>query len=351
MKRRVWILLSLCLVLSGCKSPYSGSYVSVTPYEKKVVSAGSQSDSVSDYRNLYSALEQITAEGIYKSVIPADSYAPESLEEDLQRAIAELLAKNPVASYAVRKIDYEIGKNDGLTAVSVRVHYAHDRAEILKIKHVEDMDQAIRTISTALNQCDRNVVLKVAHYEALDLVQVVESYARRNPHQVMEMPQVEVNTYPKTGESRVVELRFFYKTSRDSLKAMQEEVQPVFTSAALYVKGGAPDREKYSQLYSFLLERYDYQIRSSITPVYSLVCHGVGDSKAFALTYSVMCRQAELECMMVTGTYQGQSHYWTMICDEEQYYHLDLLNGSFEPKTDAQMTGYVWDYSAYPACK
>ena len=351
MKRTVWILLSLCLFLAGCKSPYSGNYVSVTPYEKKVVSAGSQSDSVSDYRNLYSALEQITAEGIYKSVIPARSYAPESLEEDLQRAIDELLAKNPVASYAVRKIDYEIGKNDGRTAVSVRVHYAHDRAEILKIKHVDNMDQAIRTISTALNQCDRNVVLKVAHYEPRDLVQVVENYARQNPHQVMEMPHVEVNTYPETGESRVVELRFFYKTSRDSLRTMQEEVQPVFTSAALYVTADAPDREKYSQLYSFLMERYDYQIRSSITPVYSLVCHGVGDSMAFALTYSVMCHEAGLECMVVTGTYRGQSHYWTMICDEGEYYHLDLLSGSFEPRTDAQMTGYVWDYSAYPACK
>ena len=41
-----------------------------------------------------------------------------------------------------------------------------------------------------------------------------------------------------------------------------------------------------------------------------------------------------------------------MICDNGTYYHLDLTrckeDGSFCERTEGSMTGYVWDYSAFP---
>ena len=45
------------------------------------------------------------------------------------------------------------------------------------------------------------------------------------------------------------------------------------------------------------MERYDYRIETSITPAYSLLRHGVGDSRAFAVVYAAMCQQAGLECL------------------------------------------------------
>ena len=45
---------------------------------------------------------------------------------------------------------------------------------------------------------------------------------------------------------------------------------------------------------------------------------------------------------------------WNMICEDGVYYHVDLTqckeNGGFREKADADMKGYVWDYSAFPAC-
>ncbi len=46
---------------------------------------------------------------------------------------------------------------------------------------------------------------------------------------------MEVGLYPDSGTSRVVELKFTYQTSRDSLRQMQPQVQRVFDSAALYI--------------------------------------------------------------------------------------------------------------------
>ena len=104
--------------------------------------------------------------------------------------------------------------------------------------------------------------------------------------------------------------------------------------------------------FGFLTERFDYKMDTSITPSYSLLYHGVGDSRAFAEVYAAMCRQAGLECMIVTGTRDGAPWTWNMVRDGGEYYHVDLLrnSGNFREYTDMEMTGYVWDYSAYPSC-
>ena len=167
----------------------------------------------------------------------------------------------------------------------------------------------------------------------------------------MEIPQTTVNIYPEEGVERIVELKFSYQNSRDALRGMQIQVSPVFTSAVLYVSGDGTEYEKFTQLYSFWMERYDYQLETSITPAYSLLRHGVGDYKAFANVYAAVCREAGLDCVTVSGTREGEPRYWNLIQENGVYYHLDLLQssdaGHFRKMTEAEMQGYVWDYSAY----
>jgi len=118
-------------------------------------------------------------------------------------------------------------------------------------------------------------------------------------------------------ENKDMELTFTYQTSRDALRQMQSQVKPVFDAASLYVSGDGEDRQKLSQLYAFLMERFDYKIETSITPAYSLLRHGVGDSRAFATVYAAMCRLAGLECMTVTGTHAGDPWTWNIVLDEK----------------------------------
>ena len=129
----------------------------------------------------------------------------------------------------------------------------------------------------------------------------------------------------------------------------------MFAAAKLYVSGDGEAREKFSQLYAFLMERFeDYTLETSLTPAYSLLIHGVGDAKAFATVYSAMCRQAGLECITVGGTRNAEAWYWNIVRDGDVYYHVDLLqcssNNAYEEQTDKEMGGYVWDFSAYPVC-
>ena len=351
MRCRMLILLLACSLLLGGCGWLDGSYVSVKPHQGQ--SGGIRTDNltVSDYQELLTVLEEVVAKGTESCVINVVGYEQDALEENLESAARHIQKIYPVGAYAVEEMSYEIGSNVGKIAIALDISYRHSRTEIRKIHHADNMEDVRSLVGQALEDYDPVLVLQIEPYEQADYAQIVENYAQRNPQKVMETPQVTAEIYG-IGHSRVVELTFSYQTSREALRLMQAQVQPVFESAVLYVSGEGAQMQKYSQLYAFLMERFDYTVETSITPAYSLLRHGVGDSRAFATVYAAMCRDAGLECMVVTGTHSGEPRIWNMICAEEMYYHVDLLRSNaqsgFEALLDEEMTGYVWDYSAYP---
>lgn len=346
-----FVLALLCL--AGC-SWMEGSYVSVTPH---VVTPGQAEDNtvqISNYSQLRNALTDLIDAGATHGVFSLIDYPQEKIATDMSLSISYVRNNYPIGAYAVEDVEYEYGSGGSQNALSVDITYRHGKSEINRIQTVRGITGAQNAISAALRLCSSSTVLQITNYEDTDFAQLTADYAADHPEIVMETPQVTYQVYPSTGDVRIVEIVFTYQTSRESLRSMQSSVSPVFSSAELYVTSDADDHTKFSQLYTFLTERFDYTIETSITPSYSLLCHGVGDSKAFAQVYAAMCRQVDLECMVVSGTRDGVSHFWNIIRDGEVYYHVDLLRafqeGGYRQKADADMQGYVWDYSAYPQC-
>lgn len=354
-KRFVAVLLAICLTLSGCSFwLLDGEYVYTQPHENDDSLTENATVHAENYSQLYNALAAMVEIGQIQGVIFVSSYDQNNVAADAKRAARELLAEHPIAAYAVEGISAEPGKTGGEDALAVEITYHHDRAEIQQIKEVSTIRQASDRIKYAVGSCDVGVVLLVRNYEPVDFVQIVEDYAVEYPEYVIEQPRVTVNVYPDSGTSRVVEVKFSYQNSRDDLKEMQSKVQTMFTSASLYVSADKLEYDKFYHLCTFMMERFEFQIENSITPAYSLLLHGVGDHRAFATVYAAMCARENLECYVVNGTRDGAAHTWNILCIDGVYYHVDLLRSNvyseFITLYDNQMTGYVWDYDAYPAC-
>lgn len=354
MKRTaIVVLLALCLVLTGC-GWMDGAYISVTPHREQDTFTNEKTVSASNYGELRSVLEEMIRSGVESTVINVSRYNQSLVNNGIQTAVRHARYTYPLGAYAVDEITYEIGTNAGKPAIAVNITYLRSRIEIQKVRTVRTMDEATSAITEALDECEPSIVLLVERYGETDLAQLVTDYAAENPQTVMETPQVTAAVYPDSGTARVIELTFAYENSRESLRLMQNQVAPVFASAALYVSGDGEDYQKFSQLYAFLMERFDYEITTSITPSYSLLRHGVGDNRAFATVFAALCRRAGLECQVVTGTRDGEPWNWNIVKDGENYLHVDLLRcsqtGGFRECSDGEMVGYVWDYSAYPAC-
>lgn len=351
MKRYRIILICLAALLLGGCSWMDGSYLSVKPHMGQNVSTQAKVRTASNYLQLRTALEEMVDSGVENAVINVAGYRTDLVEEGVANAVLHTKQRYPLGAYAVEDISYEIGTSSGMPAVLVNISYIHGRSEIRTIKNADDMTDVKELVSEAMNQCSNGIVVLVKLYEATDLQQHVEDYMRSNPDIVMELPQVAVGIYPDAGSNRILEVKFTYETSRDTLRLMQQQVQRVFASAQLYINSDAATEQKCAQLYTFLMERFDYTMQTSITPFYSLLNHGVGDQEAFATVYAAMCNQAGVECSVVSGTRNGRSWYWNIVQEDGVNYHVDLIrcseSGSFRWLTDDQMEAYVWDYSAY----
>lgn len=345
------LLLVLSMLLSGCSYWMRGSYSSIKPHTEPSNQTGKPTIEVSDYAELVAALVYMVESGTESGVLSLRYDTAEQVRTDMDSAIRSVCRDDPFAAYAVEQIRYSLGTGTDRKAVTVQISYLQNRMQIAKIQRVQTMEQVKQIVAQCLDACDAGVVLYLENQEAIDYAQLVADYALNYPQRVMEEPEVTVHLYPENGKKKIVELKFSYQTSRAELRTLQNKVTPVFSSALQYVQGNQTAQEKAERLYTFLMERYVYNIQTSITPAYSLLLHGVGDNRAFAMVYGAMCRQAELPCRVVTGTRGGTPWVWNAVQIDGTYYYLDLLrcseNGAFRLYTQQEMTDYVWDYSAY----
>ena len=340
------------LLCCGC-SWLDGSYVSVTPHQVGYLRTDDEPFVVSSYPQLRSALMGMVDSGAERALITLVNYPADEVVSDMENAIGYVSAIYPIGSYAVDTISYEQSVT-GQDAISVTVSYRRSKSDIDQIRNVRGTKGADDAIAEALQECQRAIVLQITGYEEADFAQLAEDYCFLHPDIVMEPPFVTYRVYPDQGPVRILEMQFAYRTSRDKLRSMRAEVEPVFSSAQLYVSPEAADDVKLSQLYNFLMQRADYSFQNSITPAYSLLSYGIGDSRAFADVYGAMCRQVGLEAMTVSGTCRGESRFWNIVRSGDRFYHIDLLRGyegeGFRLYGDSDMADYVWDYSACPEC-
>lgn len=350
-KSVITLFVLISLLLSGCNSWMNGSYTSVHPHKEQNVLPEEPLEEPENYEDILLILTKMVQYGQQKQTISMVEME-EGWEEYMDEVVDYVHNVYPLGAYAVSDIDYEIGTSFGRPALAVEISYHRSIAEIGAVQEAENANQLADILYHALRTMATRVAVCVENYQETDFAQMVRDYAMRYPQYVMEEPRVSATIYPQNGKDRVIELYFTYDTGRDALLRMQEQVSLVFSSSELYVSGESTTIEKYGQLYYFLMiNRHDYSVQTSITPAYSLLLHGVGDSKAVATVYAAMCREAGLNCETISGTRAGQAWHWNIIKVNGNTYHVDLLRcheqGRFFYKAPKEMTDYVWDYSEY----
>ena len=350
MKRMMALLILLGLLLSGCSYWMNGSYSSVEPHIDPANHSGKPAVNVGSYEELVSSLAAMVENGAESGILSIQ-YDAADARVDMDKAIREVRQNNPFAIYAVEDIGYVLGASGSRKAVSLQINYLQNRERTNTIQRVQSLAQVEQAVAQRLDACATELVLYLENQEQLNFAKMVADYSLLYPQRVMESPEVVVNLYPEQGEKQIVELKFIYQSSQAQLRTLQNRVAPVFSSAFQFVAGEWTTREKAERLYNFLMERYEYSIQPSITPAYSLLLHGEGDSRAFAMVYAAMCRQAKMECRVVSGTRQGEQWTWNAILIDGAYYYLDLLrcndDGGFALHTQEEMVGYGWDQSAF----
>lgn len=356
MKWKMAVLLGLTAVfLSGCAGWKSGSFASVSPHAGQYTQEEPvELDQVATYADLRDAVLDMAHEAAETCLLGVDNYEG-NLEEDVDSAIAYVKLQDPIGAYAIARLSYRFDRIGSENVVILEGTYRHSRAEIAGIESARYGATADRKLADALDSFAPSVTLMIYGYQETDFAQKVEEYARENPDVVMERPKIDVRIYPQEGTTRVVELTFDYETSRDSMWTMRGAVETYFSSAEGYVSMAENDFTKADRLYAFLAELLSENQEPSLTPTYSLLCQGIGDSAAAADVYAAMCWKAGISCMRVDGTRDGEPWSWNIVRIGDSYAHVDLRSGRREDGTiflgDEDMEGYTWDTETSHQCE
>lgn len=355
----LFLLLALCVGLTACDRWVKNDYSVITPHVEQPPSESAPSQqeqppTVSNRTELRGAVLSFIRNWTEQGSIFVRAYQG-NISEDLQETILYATQEDPIGAYAV---DYMDAEYNGTDRIGVNIVFRRSAAEVDAIVTVSGNSSACAKIQQALEAFDISLTLRIRNYQEMDFAQYIRSYSLQHPETVAALPEVSAEVYPKEGETRILELHFSYSVSRDEMRLMQSSVDTILSSASSYIRSGKDDLQKARLLYRFLTARFTYSLSEEVptTPAYSLLCLGKAHSLSFASVFYAECIAANLDCLIVTGSKDGEAYYWNLLRVEGEYYHVDLMRSLTREESELRLLyspelsqeDYVWDASLYP---
>lgn len=344
------LLLAMSL-LCGCGIRWSDSYQTIKPHEDGYMgTAQVNTVTASSHYSVLTALRNAVNDHRPDANLDVSQYVGD-LEQELPDLILEL-KKEPIPSFAVRNITYELVEIGARRMAIVQIDYRRTQEEVAEIRTLWGIPALEREICNALDEAVPTMTILMHGYSAVNMNEVASKYYEEHLDSIMECPSIGAEIYPGTGSVRILELKFHYDHTQQELLDMRRETQSMLSSAAGYVRGQADERTKAERLYALLRPLISEEVTTS-TPIYSLLCLGEGDSSSVATVFHILCSQASLNCLVVDGTLNEEPHSWNMLEIDGRYYHLDIMESLDSWSLDLhydddEMGRYEWDYDAYP---
>lgn len=355
MKKRAILctLLSGSLLLSGCSSILQRSYSSVTLHSAApVVESDKLTIRVESYQDLVNALLYHITQGRETGTIRLYNY-PYDVERDLEAACKEVIFEDPLGSYAVEHISYDITPIVSCYEATVHLTFRRTTDQIAKILSVTGTSSIRAKLQKALSAYQDNVVLRINYLDDEDsyLTQLLKEAYYASPQTALGFPEVEVHLYPESGPHRIAEFLFSYPSPVQELKQRSQLV----TQKAEELLRSHPDISDDAGLLALCsdLRKDTAYLSTANETAYGALVEGTANSTGLALTVQLLCQKLEAPCRLVEGHLNGSSHTWVIMDTQDGPRHLDITQSlplSFHSDSSMSKAGYHWDTTAYPTC-
>lgn len=356
MKRLLFLILAFCLICSACSAFVPSQYVRVSEHSTSgEIAQNADVLSARDFAGLKDAIRSFVKGGIEHGVIRVQSYNGGDVEEDLSTAAYQIAREDPYGAYMVDYMTHSCSLIVSYYEIGIDITFRQGIAFPDELRHVSSAANAQALIRKTMDRYGSRLVLYTGFNLPLDYVAEAQSYFDQNPGRLMAMPEVRCTSYPENSTPCIVEMTFTYPYDEQTLRDMAQAVDDTLHAASVYVRYRDTELEKATLLFTYLLERFSYVVRETSTPVYSHLCDGITSSKSAAQSWQLLCDEIGLNCVTVSGLYQGSAHWWNILSLDGMYYHVDtfrdlLESGELRLLSDADMTDYYWDTAQYPAC-
>lgn len=214
MKKTILLLAALAaLTLTGCGSLLERSYASVTPHTQ--FSDESENEAIlraENYPGLVGALLHLVEQGQENGVVRLYQYTSltGTAASDVDQACLEITQEDPLGTYAVDYIKYDVKPTAAYYQVEVKLAYhipPEELAQVISVTGSTAVEQELREL---LPDQPEKVLFRISYFSQEDSAEtlrqaVLEAY-RTQPHPQADLLDVAVQLYPDSGQQRVAEI-------------------------------------------------------------------------------------------------------------------------------------------------
>lgn len=363
MKRKIISLFftaALLISLSACASIFDKEYFSATDYLDSAPSPNLDGAiEVKNYNGLKMAIGNLIPAHEETGIIDFRNYnTTASISEDLAAAAKEISNDTALGDYCVDYIHYDIDRIVAYYEATVTVIYKRTAEEVEALQSVDTSSGLYDVISSAMSEMTERVVVSVraTSLGADDIEEYVDATYLASPLQYVNRPSVTVEPYSGTGLQQIFDISIDYGGDVSELALVLEEVSGAVSGIAGRL---TTEDEPYMALQAatLLIENCKSD-ETAGSNVRAALIGGKADSEGMALAYQAICSEAGIECVVVSGRYSKEQHYWNIITVDGNSYHVDSSKAtefgfaSTFLKSDAEMWGsYWWDNEQYPICE
>lgn len=363
LKRALAAFSALCILLSvgGCKSILEGETSVIIPYDGLQHNASPSDDTVklSTYDEFKAAVTNMVRNYEDSASFRITDFDRSDIEASLPEACQDVALNDPLGSYAVYYISCTVTEIVAYYDVQVSIVYKRTEEELDNLKTV----YSDRYLQYALLSAMENYDESCAFYTSIDSITsehitetLLEQYYR-SPLNVVVLPSVEISSYPSSDGERIIEVLFSYDFSKSVLLSMTNRTNNAAQKMVEQV-GGTNDRELLLALCDKLFYSCSYapdSVSGLADTAYGALVNCSATSQGYAMAFKALCDKLGIECVVVSGKFMGQDHFWNIITLSGVSSHVDVTqyaqqNANPLKNDDEMRIDYWWDTSTVPSC-
>lgn len=320
MKKRILAMALCCLTLcSGCASMLERNYSSSSAH---VDYSGTEDSSIlraESYQALVNSLLYFVGEHVGGGIIRLYNYTG-NVEADLVRACTEVTEEDPLGSFAVRSIDYEVTRILTYYEVKFHIFYQRTAVEVAEIRAVSGQSGIRQELQRITHNRLSHSTMRTAYFTG-DPALVSHLFwlsFYSTPAAAPQAPEFTAVFYPEEGTQRILDLQIRWPLTAEELAQYSRSLAEA--AEALLVAAPPSDTGYTVQdLARLVRDTVSYDPSGSPTALSALTGDPTNDLGVL-LALEHLCQLQGLEISAVSDT--SGTQMWLIVATPSGYRHL-----------------------------